>query len=422
MRVLWFSVTPSLFMSFNNGHNGGGWIASLERLVRNIPDVELGIAFDFQNEKFKNVQEGVTYYPIHVPLSPFRRFSKFFSPLKFEADVLIPHCLKIIEDFRPDIIHIFGSENYFGLLSFYTSVPVIVHMQGCLPAYYNARYPVTVSFKDILCSKHYSVLDKLIECRNLRVFNKRAQREEAVLRQVNNFFGRTHWDKSITRIYNPQSRYFYCGEVLRDVFYTGKSWSYPAGKRITLVSTLSAPLYKGLDVVLKTAKILKTECHLNFTWKVLGVSKARFVESHYHIEAADVSVELLGCVSADQVLEELLQANFYVHPSYIDNSPNSVCEAQMLGVPVVCCNVGGVASLVEDGETGFLLPANDPIKMADVINQYAVDRAFLEKMSVREMAVAKQRHAKEQILSDLLNAYKELCGENDKDRSDRTNQ
>ena len=34
MRILWFSVTPSLFNPHTNKHNGGGWIASLEQIIK----------------------------------------------------------------------------------------------------------------------------------------------------------------------------------------------------------------------------------------------------------------------------------------------------------------------------------------------------------------------------------------------------
>ena len=52
MKVLWFSVTPSLFKAYSNSHNGGGWIASLERIVRQVSEIELGIVFYFVDENF----------------------------------------------------------------------------------------------------------------------------------------------------------------------------------------------------------------------------------------------------------------------------------------------------------------------------------------------------------------------------------
>ena len=52
-----------------------------------------------------------------------------------------------------------------------------------------------------------------------------------------------------------------------------------------------------------------------------------------------------------------LFANSHIfHSSYIENSPNSVGEAQMVGVPVVASRVGGTDSMVEHGKTGFMYP------------------------------------------------------------------
>ena len=53
MKVLWFAVTPSLYETLNKGHNGGGWIASLEQIVRSAPDIRLGIAFEHSDRIFK---------------------------------------------------------------------------------------------------------------------------------------------------------------------------------------------------------------------------------------------------------------------------------------------------------------------------------------------------------------------------------
>lgn len=411
MKILWFSVTPSQFVAFNNGHNGGGWIASLEELVSKEVDVELGIAFEYPFCESKRRQNNVIYYPIDTAVSKFKKISKFFNPLEFEKKFIIPKCLEIISDFKPDIIHIFGSENQFGLLTFYTKIPIIIHMQGSLPPCYNARFPITINFKDILLSTHYTITKKLSEFRNLNIFRLRAQREINILKQTKYFFGRTHWDKSIIRIFNPNAEYFYCSEVLRNTFYDGKEWNFRNQKRLIIVSTISTPLYKGLDVVLKTAKILKEECHLNFIWKIIGIKQAPFIEAHFNIRAIDVSVEMLGCLSAEDVKEELLKAHFYVHPSYIDNSPNSVCEAQILGVPVICCNVGGVSSLIDDNVTGFLVPANDPFKIADIIYTNAIDKDKLNKISKQEIIVAQKRHSKKQIIRDLFFAYRSILNQ-----------
>src|SRR5258708_38945182 len=51
--------------------------------------------------------------------------------------------------------------------------------------------------------------------------------------------------------------------------------------------------------------------------------------------------------------------------SYAESSPNAMLEAMAMGKPVVATNVGGVPELVEEGQTGFLVPPRDPKAIAD---------------------------------------------------------
>ena len=64
MRILWFSVTPSLFNPHTNKHNGGGWIASLEQIIKTERNVQLGVTFNFPDSRLRYEKEGVVYYPI----------------------------------------------------------------------------------------------------------------------------------------------------------------------------------------------------------------------------------------------------------------------------------------------------------------------------------------------------------------------
>ena len=182
------------------------------------------------------------------------------------------------------------------------------------------------------------------------------------MRHCQFFMGRTEWDRAYVSLYAPQAHYFHCEEALRLEFFAPTTRSTP--KTPLFISTLSGPLYKGHDVILKTAKVLCETGHGDFEWRVFGVGDVRFAERKTGIRASDVHVRPMGNIPAERLRDELLSCTAYVHPSYIDNSPNSVCEAQVLGVPVVATNVGGVSSIVDDGKTGFLVPANDPVSLA----------------------------------------------------------
>jgi glycosyltransferase involved in cell wall biosynthesis len=402
MRILWFSPTPSLYTGNVWGHNGGGWISSLESVLKEEAGIRLGIAFEHKDAIFKKEREGVTYYPISSKKSGFRAYPK-------RVDALIHSALSIIKDFRPDIIQLFGSEGWYGALVEHTDIPVIVHIQGSLPSYYNARYPVGLSAWDKIFSRSTSFKQKLMAFRIDATFKRKARIEENHLKRNHYFMGRTHWDEAIVKFYNPAAKYFHCDELLRHSFTesTGR-WKFSSNDKICLISTISGPLYKGMDVILKTAALLKRYTTLHFEWNVCGVSNCAFVESVYKIKAQEVNVKLLGIVSQDKLIEKLSGSLFYIHPSYIDNSPNSVCEAQILGVPVICTNVGGVSSLVEDGKTGFLVPANDPLMIASILTDTCRDEELLNRISSNETTVATERHNEGKIKNALIDIYKQL--------------
>ena len=65
-----------------------------------------------------------------------------------------------------------------------------------------------------------------------------------------------------------------------------------------------------------------------------------------------------------QVAEYYRAADLYLHPSRAENFPLAVLEAMACGVPVVASDVGGIPEIVVDGETGLLVPADDPQALA----------------------------------------------------------
>lgn len=414
MKVLWFAVTPSLYDKNNISHNGGGWIASLEALVKKEPSIDLGIAFEHSDKCFKVIREEVTYYPINVYQTKINKFKHRFY-FKSEEELIIPACLKVIADFKPDIIHVFGSEWCFGLVTQFTKIPVVIHMQGSIPAYYNARFPAGYSRSDFFFYNGLNIKRTLGQLKNDYLFKLRAKRELRILKSCKYYLGRTEWDRNIVEIIHPKSIYFYCSEVLRSVFYDSAfNWKYKNSEKIILATTISSPLYKGVDLILKTAKLLKDLNIIgNFEWYVFGIKNIRFHEWKTGIKASDVNIFFKGTVSSEELAQNLREANLYIHTSYIDNSPNSVCEAQILGLPVISTNVGGISSLINHSKDGLLFPANDPYTLTSIIKQLYLNPNFAIELGANARQNAMARHSKSEIVSDLFSAYYKIL-ENEK--------
>ena len=59
---------------------------------------------------------------------------------------------------------------------------------------------------------------------------------------------------------------------------------------------------------------------------------------------------------AEQIFNFLKHSHFMFMPTRADCTPISFCEAASYGLPVISTDTGGVAAVVESGETGILLP------------------------------------------------------------------
>ncbi|MBL8249211.1 MAG: glycosyltransferase, partial [Candidatus Competibacter sp.] len=77
--------------------------------------------------------------------------------------------------------------------------------------------------------------------------------------------------------------------------------------------------------------------------------------------------------SRDEVPELLRSLDLFVLPSRAEGISNTILEAMACGLPVVATDVGGNAELVAKGETGQLVPANDPAALAAAIRGYVDD-------------------------------------------------
>lgn len=404
MRVLWFSVTPSLY----DEKKYGGWIASLERIVRqHRKEIELGIAFEYDESEFKVTKNGVTYYPMNVSNTIKDRLVEKVD-FEYKWKRVRIKMLKVIEDFKPDVIQCFGSEWLYGLITDYTDVPVVIHMQGFSNIYNESSELVYSDWEYIRCN-HYNPKVAFTILTNKRK-NEDSLAKERRLMQINKFFmGRTVWDRAIVENYSPEGKYFYCPEALRPEIYNAPKWNPKHSDTMRLVTITQAGTLKGNEIILRTARILKEQFSFDFEWSVAGNTEAfGIAEKKTGIKHEKYNISLLGMIDADAVANTLEKSDAYIHPAIIDNSPNSLCEAQVVGCPVIAASVGGIASLVEDGKTGVLYPYNEPHMLAFKIMKLKSERGIAQMISENEIKAATERHNPEKIYSYLLKIYNSI--------------
>jgi glycosyltransferase involved in cell wall biosynthesis len=417
MRVLWFShITLNPNEEGKFFYPGGNWITSLKDLIDNDPNIELGITFYGDKEGLYEDTDGTKYYQLLKKHNS--KLKNYYNNWRRDigSDTQLKKLADTIHDFKPDVIHIFGTESIFGKIVNYTSVPIVIHLQGLINPCLNAWQFPGFKINSLLLRSNFLFLIKGVGLfHDFFRYKKIARRELEIFRLGKHFMGRTHWDKAVTKLYAPQSTYYHCDEVIRDCFYQVE-WEMPKGKKIILATTVNANMYKGLDLILKTARLLKHFSTIDFEWRVYGVRSdseyARFIEATIKDKFSSNNIVLKGTTLTDDLLKGLLESNLFVHSSYIDNSSNSICEAQMIGLPVISTNVGGVSTLIHDEVDGYLVPSNEPEMLAYKIIDLAANPEKLQAVSKKSIEVARKRHDRTTIKNSLLGIYSSIANKN----------
>lgn len=408
MKVLWFETTvPGRYR--NENAIVSGWQDSLEYIVRGCNDIQLSVAFEGKEGMTPKEIDGVHYYPLVTKYDFIdRKFRRNYDRWSI-ARKTVPLAVKCIERVKPDIIQVFGSEWEYGQVAKYTNIPVVLHMQGCIHPYNNALYPPGYSALDEVRMLGLRLMKQYHLWQSRHYDKVRADLEQSNFRAVRYYMGRTKWDYQLVQLFHHGAEYFYCSEALRPSFIeNAKAWEAKNNHKIRLITTGCSSHWKGMDVLLKTAHILKDQ-GFDFEWLVAGnMGKKFFIEKKEHLRFEDNNVKILGVTGGDELSKLLLSSDIYVHTAYIDNSPNSVCEAQYLGLPIISTNVGGISSLIDEGEGGVLVPANASENMAYEIMSLAGDKNRQLKYSKNNISKARNRHNPENILRDLLSCYQSI--------------
>ena len=86
-------------------------------------------------------------------------------------------------------------------------------------------------------------------------------------------------------------------------------------------------------------------------------------------------------------------------------------EAQIMGVPVIATNVGGIPSLIKDGETGLLINPGDPDVLADAIIRILSDKALGKRLGAQAREFILKEFNSDLMVEDTLAVYEKVISE-----------
>ena len=417
MRILWLcsTMTPRIaeVLGVKSATNVSWIVNALEQLKKDNTN-KLAISFPMKTDGsvISGSVDGMNYYAFNKPSNKMLNYDE-------ENDNQLSY---IINDFQPEVIHIWGTE-YPHTLSMLNACKtnglldnVVVSIQG-LCSFIAKHYYAGLPEKII---KRYTLRD-LLKRENIKtqkeIFEKRGEYEVKSLSLARNVIGRTDWDRACTKQINPNLNYYFCNETLRKSFYDN-IWDYEKCKKHSIFISQGYYPVKGLHMAIEALSIVKKKFS-DATMYVGGLdlinrgkktsSYGKYIKQLLKKYKLEDSVIFTGMLDEENMCQQYLNANVFLSASSIENSPNSVGEAMLLGMPVVSSDVGGVKNLLIHNEEGYIYPFAEPYMAAHYINKVFSDGENAIALGLKAKNHAQITHNEQNNTDDLLGIYKIIC-------------
>ena len=438
MKVLWLCnlILPQALEALGiSGIPKEGWVEGLMNAMDSLSaDIELAVAFPVPEEfdgkrgSFKvseKSEKEVSYYCF---------YEDTVHPEVYDI-TLEGRMNRILDEFRPDVIHIFGTEFPHALAMSKAVTEDDFH-------YHPGRDRLLITFQGICAAVAADYLaclpDEVVASSTFRdtvkrdnikqqqdKFHTRAVNELEAVKRAGHVGGRTGFDRKWATRLGPEAVYHYAGEVMRPVFYEPLPGDIVRDKNTIFIAGADYPL-KGFHILLKALDGINwPELKIRVAGQDI-VSKSKIKISGYGkylgelIENCNLQgkVTFLGRISAEQMREEYLKCGMYICPSAVENSPNSIVEAALCETPIIAARVGGIPDIIDDKTQCLLYDCNARKPMDEVAASLRKCIEFvkldperaLEKGKAARMRALKD-HDPQTVATQILEIYSEMCAE-----------
>ena len=327
-----------------------------------------GIAFHVVRHAFPFTCKG---FPPYLRIDLWTRYAYLRRQLR-----------RVVDQLRPELIHVHGTENGYGLAAIGTGVPTVVSIQGIIGLY-------------ALVAPEFS-------------YRLQALIERQVIGNTANVGCRTAWASDFVRGLNPGATIYQMDEAINEVFFRSPGGS--AGtQRIVMVGEVVRR--KGVEEAIEAMRLV-VSAFPSAKLTIVGLgSSASYVDGLKQRVASlgiDDNVEWAGFKPASEIAALHAQAALLIHPSHIDNSPNAVAEAMASGLPIIASRVGGIPSMIEHDVTGLLVEPHNPIELATAIIALLRDEPERRRLGANAKKVGLERHFPANAAEETMRVYRDI--------------
>ena len=421
MRILW--ITNIMLPAAREAQglailNTGGWMIGVSEYISGLPGVKMAIATTFNGKRLESFEKNRRKYYLIPQLNIKNKPSHKTKP----------HWKRVCDEFKPDIIHIHGTEYPAALscMDVYPNSNYVISIQGLVSVIHKYYFSEMSHLKILRSITLRDLLRRSTLYQDKNNSKKRSEYEVEYIRRAQYAIGRTQFDRSHVKSINKEIIYHHCNESLRDEFYFADKWDISKIEKYSLFVTQAGRSIKGLHQLLKAVNVLK-EIYPTIRVRIAGnniIKSERFIDKlkmsgygkYILKEITTYSLKdvitFTGPLNVTEMIKEFQKSHIYICPSSIENSPNSLGEAQLLGVPCIASYVGGIPDMIDHLKSGILYRFEEFEMLADNITRIFEDNQIAKILSNNGIDAAQLRHSRRNNNERTINIYNSILSHN----------
>ena len=411
MKVLWFS---NCVLSKQQASGSGSWLFAMKDLINK--DIEL---INITSARVLNItlHEGNGIKEYLVP-------SFWLTPKGIPSINNINKISKIIQSESPDIIHIWGVEEYWALLfsrGYIKYDRVLLEIQGVISACTDVMYG-GLSPKD--CSKLISIKSILFSRHRLshifRTFQKKSLYEEEVIKSFKLIAVQSQWTQNqISAICDEKAEFFHSLRPIRQEFYEGEKWNKRERKKPVLFTSISYYVpFKGIHVLIKALNILCQQ-DSTITLRIAGPDLSerrfynlsdyeRFILKEIKKYKLEKNIHFCGKLNASQLVKEIQNADVVVNPSLVESYSAAAAESLYLGAPTVLAYAGAMVDFSELKPVALYYNPLDCRSLVARIKTFLKDENIRKSLTANAVEIASIKCSPDKVRERQFEIYKKI--------------
>lgn len=414
MTILWFSNRSVLDEAMKES---GTWLLAMARLITRSSDIKLvNVTLNPDSSSTKiatRTSASITEY-----LLPSWKLSRDMLPPVEACNEIQRLCSEI----APDIIHVWGVENYFSRLlpALNLDAKLLLEIQGlkhtCADVYMGDLSPAEML--NTLRTREYLFFSSKSIFAFQNKMRKEGERDLRVLEGYKYISTQSMWVRNQIKIHAPAAHVFDTRIALRDVFMSSMEWQYPTSLSPSFYVSAAGPApYKSIQTAFRALRVLKKE-YPDVKLYVIGDFQIRnlihtsgylyFLYGLIKKLQLEGNIIFTGPLSGNEIVEVARKSIAYIQTSYVESYSLAVAEAQALGVPCIISYAGAMPELAVHEETGLFYAPGDYASCAMMMQRLITDKSLAMRLSEQGRSLARERHAEDAVCASQILIYKSI--------------